>query len=226
LAGAEQIKLYNSGSFFDPQAIPSSDYPAIASVVREFSRVIVECHPALVGDSCWQFRDLLGKPLEVAMGLETANPRALEQFNKQMTHDQFSVAAGRLKREGVALRVFLLVAPPFVPPDESAEWVRRSVDFAFDSGATAVSLIATRGGNGAMESLANQGLYRPPTLSALESATEYAVTRRRGRGFADLWDVGRIAQCPACAARRIERLRHMNLTQNLPPAIHCDSCTE
>jgi len=192
--------------------------------VRDFSRVIVECHPALVGDSCWRFRDLLGRPLEVAMGLETANPHALEQLNKRMTLDQFSSAAERLRREGVALRVFLLVAPPFVAADESAEWVRRSIDFAFDCGATAVSLIATRGGNGAMEMLGAQGRYRPPTLSALESATEYAVTRRRCRGFADLWDIERIAQCPACATPRIERLRDMNLTQVVPAAIHCDSC--
>ena len=46
LPPARQIKLYNSGSFFDPQAIPLQDYPAIASSVKGFERVIVECHPA------------------------------------------------------------------------------------------------------------------------------------------------------------------------------------
>src|SRR5260370_26132042 len=44
-----QIKLYNSGSFFDRRAIPPADYPAIAQRVRRFERLIVECHPALMG---------------------------------------------------------------------------------------------------------------------------------------------------------------------------------
>ena len=224
LPPAQQIKLYNSGSFFDPGAIPRADYAAIAAVVREFDRVIVECHPALVGDSCWHFRDLLGKPLEVAMGLETANPRVLEKLNKRMTLDNFGGAAERLRRQGVALRVFLLVGAPFFHEEDSAEWVRRSVDFAFDCGATAVSLIATRAGNGAMERLANQGLFSPPAVCELESAVEYAVSRQRGRAFADLWEIERIARCSACAAPRIDRLRQMNLTQTVPPVIHCDSC--
>src|SRR5437870_4659618 len=48
LPAARQLKLYNSGSFFDQGAIPSSDYAAIADRARRFDRVIVECHPALV----------------------------------------------------------------------------------------------------------------------------------------------------------------------------------
>ena len=41
----EQLKLYNSGSFFDPTAIPPSDYPAIARRVSFAEHVIVEPHP-------------------------------------------------------------------------------------------------------------------------------------------------------------------------------------
>src|SRR3954466_3366170 len=36
LSSAEQIKLYNSGSFFDRTAIPTEDYAAIADRVRAF----------------------------------------------------------------------------------------------------------------------------------------------------------------------------------------------
>src|SRR5881396_324585 len=62
---SRQIKLYNSGSFFDPRAIPPEDYVAIAERVRPFERVIVECHPALVGKSALDFRDLL-KPTDAS----------------------------------------------------------------------------------------------------------------------------------------------------------------
>src|SRR5204862_5478393 len=41
---ARHIKLYNSGSFFDPKAIPPEDFPAIAGSVHSFARVIVESH--------------------------------------------------------------------------------------------------------------------------------------------------------------------------------------
>ena len=47
LPPARQIKLYNAGSFFDPQAIPVDDYEEIAAAVAGFDRVIVESHPGL-----------------------------------------------------------------------------------------------------------------------------------------------------------------------------------
>src|SRR5438105_6568233 len=59
LPPADQVKLYNSGSFFDPGAIPPEDSTAIARQVHGFRRVIVECHPALVTDRCLRFRDKL-----------------------------------------------------------------------------------------------------------------------------------------------------------------------
>ena len=48
-ARPEQVKLYNSGSFFDRAAVPLADYPAIAQRVSFASRLVVECHPRLVG---------------------------------------------------------------------------------------------------------------------------------------------------------------------------------
>jgi archaeosine synthase beta-subunit len=41
LGAARQIKLYNSGSFFDSKAIPVADHTAIAERVAGFERVIV-----------------------------------------------------------------------------------------------------------------------------------------------------------------------------------------
>ena len=79
LGAGRQIKLYNSGSFFDPKAIPIEDHPAIANQVRNFDRVIVECHPKLVADACLRFRDRLSGAFEVAMGLETAHPQVLDR---------------------------------------------------------------------------------------------------------------------------------------------------
>ena len=77
LPPAKTIKLYNSGSFFDPRAIPPADYQPIAARLTAYERIIVESHPALVDERCVRFRDLLTGRLEVAMGLETVHPTVL-----------------------------------------------------------------------------------------------------------------------------------------------------
>lgn len=224
LPRARVAKLYNSGSFFDSKAIPAEDYEAIAARLREYDRVIVECHPALVGERVLQFRDLLVGKLEVAMGLETAHEGVLGKLNKRMTLGQFAAAADFLQRNEIAMRAFILVQPPFMPPEESLHWAQRSVEFAFDGGATAVTLIPTRGGNGAMEALAAIGEFAPPTLSTLEAAFENGLKMKRGRVFADLWDARPGGECSGCFNARLVRLRAMNLTQEIAAPVRCERC--
>ncbi|MFO1501750.1 MAG: radical SAM protein [Verrucomicrobiota bacterium] len=230
-----QVKLYNGGSFFDPRAIPPEDDEAIAAKVRGCDRVIVECHPAFIGDRCLRFRDLLARQgqlnhpgrrpqLEVAVGLETAHPGVLEKLNKGMSLDQFRSAAEFLAKNGVALRVFVLVQPPFIDEAEALPWAQRSIELAFDAQAAVVSLIPTRGRNGAMEKLAELGQFRRPRLATLEAALAFGLHLGRGRVFADLWDLPLFADCADCLGRRRERLQQMNLTQSVPAALPCPSC--
>lgn len=220
-----QIKLYNSGSFFDVRAVPPDDHPAIAQCVDSFERVIVECHPSLVGPEVLRFRDRLAGRLEVAMGLETAHPAVLEKLNKGMTLEDFMRAAEFLMEQGVVLRAFILVRPPFLPEEAEAQhWALRSIDFAFDCGASVVSLIPTREGNGAMEALETLGQFSPPRLEDLEAAAEYGISLRRGRVFADLWDLEKFSRCAACCDARRQRLRRMNLGQQVETSIRCEAC--
>ncbi len=156
-ATPEQIKLYNSGSFFDSAAIPLSDYSAITDKISRASHVVVESHPRLVGPRALKLRDLLPGRLEVAMGLETAHPAALERLNKRFTLAHFAEAARFLRKEQIAVRAFVLVKPPFMSETEGLDWAIKSADFAFSSGANVVSLIPTRAGNGAMERLQETG---------------------------------------------------------------------
>ena len=231
-----QIKLYNAGSFFDPRAVPDEDYDATATSLAGVARVVVESHPSLVGARTSRLLDALHRSqlpglapaaLEVAMGLETAHPDALERLNKRMTVDGFMAAADRLRSLGAALRVFLLVSPPFVSKPQHDEWLLRSVDVAVAAGASVISLIPTRTGNGSLEALAGEGWFEPPRLSDLERSLVLAQARTCGDGvrvFADVWDLALFSDCPHCLDARRVRLRTMNLEQRPLPPISCQHC--
>src|SRR5262249_54882562 len=215
------LKLYNAGSFFDPMAIPPAEYPEIARLADGFCRTIVEAHPALVGSRCLTFGDLLSGQLEVAMGLETAHPEILERLNKRMTLNQFRRAACFLRENLIDLRVFILVRPPWLSEEEGVEWAKRSIDFAFDCGASVCSLIPTRAGNGAMEALAAKGEFAPPSLDSVEKALEYGLELKAGGVFGDLWDLETLLGCPLCSEAGTDRIREMNASQGVASKVRC-----
>jgi hypothetical protein len=225
---ARQVKLYNAGSFFDPNAIPPGDLDAVAARVSRFERVIVECHPRFLDtkrDAVLRFRDALGGArLEIAVGLETVHPAVLARLNKRMTVDDFRRAGAFLREHDTDLRVFLLVRPPFLSEAEGVEWACRSLDVAFDEGASVCALIPTRAGNGAMDDLQREHHFMPPSLGALEAAQRYGLGLSRGRVFADLWDAGKFAVCPDCSPGRVAALEEMNRTQHPAPPVSCAAC--
>lgn len=218
------LKLYNASNFFEPRAVPPEDEEEILALSAPFARVTVECHPRLTGGRCLRFAERLAGRLEVAMGLETVHPEALPRLNKGMTLDDFDRAAERLARAGIGLRVFVLVAPPFVPQGEAVEWAVRSAAYAFERGAERVSLIPVREGNGALEALRQAGDFTPPRLDQLEEALERCLSLGSGIVTADLWDARRFATCPACAGARLARLERMSLTGTPEPRPACSGC--
>jgi uncharacterized Fe-S cluster-containing MiaB family protein len=153
-----RVKLYNASNFFDPRAVPAGDYGDVAAAAGDVEQVIVESHPSLIGERVERFIEALdGRRLEVAMGLETVHPAALDALNKRMTTDDFANAANTLNRLGVSLRAFVLIA--------------------VECGASVISLIPTRAGNGTMEALTSQKLFVEPTQADVERS--FALVRAR-----------------------------------------------
>jgi archaeosine synthase beta-subunit len=223
------IKLYNASNFFDPLAVPREDWPAIGKWLAPFERVVVECHPKMVGEGCERFAELLCGRLEVAMGLETVEPRALARLNKGMTVADFDAAAARLRDADIGVRAFVLIGAPFVPRAEAIEWTVRSVEHALEVGAEVVSLIPMRGGNGELDRLAEEGEFTAPRLVDVEEVFERsleACADSEGLVQVDMWDLEGLAGCPRCAAARIERLRRMNLSGEREPRVVCEVCEE
>jgi uncharacterized Fe-S cluster-containing MiaB family protein len=124
-----------------------------------------------------------------------------------------------LRSEGIAVRAFILVRPPFLTDDEGAEWARRSLDYAFSLNVQACSLIPTRAGNGAIEELERAGEFAPPSLDSLEQVLDYGLSLRAGRVMIDLWDIERVSPGAPQRRERIARLARMNRTQKVLPSL-------
>ena len=222
----DRLKLYNASNFFEPHAVPEADLGPIARLAVAFERVVVECHPRLVDGRVRRFADLLEGRLEVAMGLETVHPAALPRLGKQLTVEQFDRAAARLLADGVDLRAFVLVGVPFVPAEEQAEWVVRSVRHAADAGARSVALIPVRGGNGELERLQGLGQFQPPDLALVEESMALGLeaVSHKAAMQVDPWDLERVASaCGSCRAARMEAIREMNRGGE-PQRTVCDDC--
>ncbi len=221
LPPATVLKLYNSGSFFDQAAIPRADWNDIVKLCRPFKHLVLECHPALINDQVLEFAAMFHGQLEIAMGLETSHPSALEKLNKRITVENFNRAAAFLRHNRIHVRVFLLVSVPFIIEHEQQHWLQESIRCALQAGANVVSLIPTRAGNGALDALRESGHFREPTLAQLETGHEYGISLQTGRVFADTWDLDRFSSCPDCTNARRGRLARMNLSQALEPRILC-----
>jgi len=234
---ARWLKLYNASNFFDPQNVPESDLPEIARSCEGFERIVVENHAVLLRSSAYRqrilrFADQLHGRLEIAMGLESIDPKACSLMNKSMHLSDFAFAAKWLAEHGIATRAFVLLQPPGTCVEESVDWAARSTRFAFDVGVERCCIIPTRAGNGWIDALQESAYWWPPTADQLEQAlravlgTE-ALHGHRSRPVAtvDLWDWEQLpGGCDNCRPLRYDGMLQMNLLQNVVPREPCSVC--
>jgi len=220
----DRVKLYNASNFFDQRAVPVQDMPAIAALAAPFASVTVESHARTVGPRTLELARMLSGSLEVAIGLETTHPAAMEHLNKRLSLTRFAQAAAFLADHAIGLRVFVLLNPPYVPAQEAVQWTVRAVEYAVRCGAAVVAIIPVRGGNGEMERLQALGHFTPPTLSGIEDALDRCLELAPTVVTADLWDAQRLATCSECSPARIERLARLNLTGRPEPRVACSVC--
>jgi radical SAM enzyme (TIGR01210 family) len=220
----DRLKLYNASNFFDQRAVPAADLPGIATLASPFAGVTVESHASTIGPKTLAFARQISGRLEVAIGLETIHPVAVEQLNKRLDLARFDLATRFLSENDIDLRVFVLLGAPFVPAEETVAWTVRTVEYAVERGASVVSIIPVRGGNGEIERLQAEGNFVPPTLSQLEAALDGCLQFTGTVVTADLWDAERLTACKHCTSERIERTRRLNMTGRAEPGIACPTC--
>ena len=204
---ASWLKLYNSGNFFDTRSIPPADYPEIAKRCNRFDRVIVENHPRFGKRKLKPFMELLDTQFEVAVGLETVQPRWLRRLKKQMSRDDFSPYSAELASLGIDLRVFLILGVPGIDVVESIRWARLSLRHAIACGARHVSIIPARSGHGWNDRANELPHFSVTTLADVQ---ETLLLDADGRAVVtlDLWGINPTAPCLA-------DLQQTNLTQRI-----------
>lgn len=223
--GLDRLKLYNASNFFDQRAVPLGDLAEIARLTASFRAVTVESHATTIGPRTLEFAGQISGQLEVAIGLETIHTEAAARLNKRLDLRRFDEAARFLVDNGIDLRVFVLLGTPYVRAEESVEWTVRTVAHAIDSGASVVSIIPVRGGNGEMERLQALGHFTPPSLSHLEAALDECSQFTSGVVTVDLWDAERLSGgCASCRSPRIDRLRRLNLAATTQARVACAGC--
>jgi radical SAM enzyme (TIGR01210 family) len=220
----DRLKLYNASNFFDQRAVPAEDLLGIAKLAAPFASITVESHANTIGAKTLEFARKIPGRLEVAMGLETIHPDAAAQLNKRLDLARFDSAARFLSDNGIDLRVFVLVGAPYVPVDETVAWTVRSVEYAVERGASVVSIIPVRGGNGELERLQGLGHFTPPTLSQLEESLDHSLQFKSAVVTADLWDIDSLPACEHCRGERVERLRRVNVSGRAESRVSCGVC--
>jgi radical SAM enzyme (TIGR01210 family) len=220
----DRLKLYNASNFFDQRAVPSEDVLGIAKLAAPFAAITVESHANTIGAKTLEFARQISGRLEVAVGLETIHSAAAAQLNKRLDLGRFDSAARVLADNGIDLRVFVLLGAPYVPVEETVAWTVRTVEYAVERGASVVSIIPVRGGNGELERLQGLGHFTPPTLLQLEESLDLSLQFTSAVVTADLWDVDRLPACEHCQAKRVERMLRVNLSGQAESRIPCGLC--
>ena len=218
------IKLYNGSSLFEPRSIrqDAGDLEAIAAEVADLALVVVEARSEQARRAPELARRLGGR-LEVAIGLEVADDALLRALGKPTTVRRFRDAAAFLQREGILLRAFVLVQPPFVDASRAPRLASDTFDLAVECGARVVSLLPVVSQHAPMEALRAAGDFTEISRESYFRIVASCVARGGAIVLAETEALDRLPACSACAAERGLALSRLNATGHLPP-VECRVC--
>ncbi len=216
------VKIYTSGSFLDRREVPEAARSRVAAAFAgRARRLLVETLPEFVTpEALRELRDSFGGTLEVALGLESTQPRVLAKaVHKHETPTQYLEAADRVRRGGASPKAYLLLKPPYLTERESIEDTVTSVARAsshFDT--LSVNPVHLQGGT-VVEHLFRRGLYRPPWLwSLVEVLSRASRLRAPGTRLVSFPTSGGnprgVHNCLRCDPEILSRIQESSLAQD------------
>jgi hypothetical protein len=122
-----EVDLYCSGSYLNAEEIPTEAQAALlaeAAARPEVAALLIETRPEYATPEALAraMAAAGGKPLEVAVGLESANEEILaKRIHKGFTWDEFAASAERVAASGARLAVYVLLKPIATGEGEAIE---------------------------------------------------------------------------------------------------------
>lgn len=164
------VKLYTSGSFFDPLEVPKAVLQEAATIFRG-KIIIAETRPEYVDEEILEEfisnidNGTHGTPLFVAIGLETTNDRIREKsIDKGFSFNDFHDAVSRARKSGAGIKAYLLMKPLFLTEKEAVADMKQSLaDLHGVADIISMNTCTVQRGT-EMERYWKQGAYRPPYL--------------------------------------------------------------
>ena len=186
------VKIFTSGSFFDPAEVPPAFLQDIASAFRG-KLLIAETRPEFVqeevfrkfiegiDDGSWKI------PLYCAIGLETSSDAIREKcINKGFSFADFKRAADTAHASGAGVKAYLLFKPLFLTEQEALKDMETTIA-DIQPFADMISMNpCTVQRNTELEYYWKRGAYRPPylwsVLSILKNAPGHITCDPLGGG--------------------------------------------
>ena len=219
------VKIYTSGSFLDDNEIPPSVRETVFDEFKGCGRLLFESRPEFITP------DVVGslpKNATVALGLESSNPEVLRtSVHKGFTPEDIRRAGELLKDNGLGVRTYLLLKPPFMTEEMAIKDAVQSARFAdpFSDEISVNPLNVQRGTY--VERLWKRGEFRSPWIwSLIEvfrqlSGTVNARLMSSPSGGGAMRGVHNCGQCDQAALEAIERFSYSQDVKDLDITCGC-----
>jgi len=170
LRGYRMVKIFTSGSLFDPVEVPPAFLSKIASAFRG-KLLIAETRPdfvceevllpfiSMIDDGSWE------TPVYCAIGLETSSDPIREKcINKGFTFRDFTTAVRQARGAGAGIKAYLLLKPLFLTEAEAVSDMLASITDTLPCTDWISMNPCTVQRNTELEYYWKRGAYRPPYL--------------------------------------------------------------
>ncbi len=225
--GVSLVKIFTSGSFFDPLEISPGLRRQIIERLAGYG-VFVESRPEFITPESLEDLGEL-EFFGVALGLETASDTIRgECINKGFSFEDFKRAASIVRNAGGKVKTYLLLKPPFLTENQAVRDVKSSLIAASPyTDIFSLNPVTVRQGT-PLETLWHRGGYRPPWLWSIVEILAWAGNR----GLTVISDpLGAGSRrgphnCGKCDREALRAIQSYSLDQNPESLdVHC-SCQE
>lgn len=168
-----ELKLFNSGSFFDEKDVPKSLRQKIIEEIKKFPNILkvsVESRPEYIINCLDIIKEtihLLGSiKLEIGIGLESSNDVILRDcWNKGSSLEEYNESVQILRSLDVRIKSYIFVKPPFLTERESIYDTIQTSRKAATIGTDIISFNPCNIQNGTLvHNLFKKDRYDPPWL--------------------------------------------------------------